>query len=82
LTVNNAGVTDQTPQAPALPKELPVMAVLGLTDPQDGDWGRLRGLQYSSLARVTQVRVISHVIAALAVIRIYFGDVHIAALVG
>ncbi len=58
------------------------MAVLGLSDPPSGDWGRLRGLQYSSLARVTQVRVISHVIAALAVIRVYYGTMHLAALVG
>jgi len=58
------------------------MAVLGLSDPSNGDWGRLRGLQYSSLARVTQVRVISHVIAALAAIRVYYGTVHLAALIG
>ncbi|MCC6925345.1 GGDEF and EAL domain-containing protein [Novosphingobium sp.] len=58
------------------------MAVLGLSDTQDGDWGRLRGLQYSSLARVTQVRVIAHVIAALAAMKVYFGTVHLAALLG
>ncbi|MDL2352288.1 MAG: EAL domain-containing protein [Pseudomonadota bacterium] len=58
------------------------MAVLGLADPADGDWGRLRGLQYSSLARVSQVRIVSHIVAALAAIRIYFGEVHIAALIG
>ncbi len=69
------------PAAIALPKTLPVMAVLGLTDPAVGDWGRLRGLQYSSLARVTQVRVVAHVVAALAAIKVFYGVVHVAALV-
>ena len=58
------------------------MAVLGLADPADGDWGRLRGLQYSSLARASQVRIVAHVVAALATIRVYFDSIHLAALVG
>ena len=57
------------------------MAVLGLNDPGDGDWARLRGLQYSSLARVTQARVLAHAIAALGVVRLYFGNLHIAILI-
>ncbi|HEX4848416.1 MAG TPA: PAS domain-containing protein, partial [Novosphingobium sp.] len=73
--------TDPTPSS-ALPKTLPVMAVLGLVDPADGDWGRLRGLQYSSLARVSQVRVLAHAIAALGVARLSFGEVHFAILLG
>ena len=44
------------------------MAVLGLTDPAEGDWGRLRGLQYSSLARNTVARGLAHGIAALGVV--------------
>ncbi|MFM5953036.1 MAG: putative bifunctional diguanylate cyclase/phosphodiesterase [Novosphingobium sp.] len=55
------------------------MAVLGLNDPGDGDWGRMRGLQYSSLARVSAARMLAHGIAALAVLRLYYGTVHIAA---
>ena len=70
------------PSSTALPKTLPVMAVLGLADPADGDWGRLRGLQYSSLARASQVRIVAHVVAALAVGMVYFGSVHFAALGG
>ena len=56
------------------------MAVLGLADPADGDWARLRGLQYSSLARATQLRVIANLIAAIAVVKVYYGAVHIALL--
>ncbi len=58
------------------------MAVLGLADPEGGDWARLRGLQYSSLAKVTQVRIFAHAIAALGVVRLCFGSIHIAALLG
>ena len=56
------------------------MAVLGLADPADGDWARLRGLQYSSLARATQLRVVANVIAAIAAVKVYYGAVHIALL--
>ncbi len=43
------------------------MAVLGLSDPTDGDWARLRGLQYSSLTKVTLARTLANGIAAVAV---------------
>ena len=69
------------PSSTALPKSLPVMAVLGLADPADGDWGRLRGLQYSSLARASQLRILSHLIAAFAVSMVYYNTVNLAALV-
>ncbi len=69
------------PSSTALPKSLPVMAVLGLADPADGDWGRLRGLQYSSLAQASQVRILSHLTAATAVSMVYFNTVNLAALV-
>jgi diguanylate cyclase (GGDEF)-like protein/PAS domain S-box-containing protein len=52
------------------------MAVLGLSDPGDGDWVRLRGLQYSSLARVTQARILAHSIAALGLVRLYYSSIH------
>ena len=56
------------------------MAVLGLNNPSDSDWGRLRGLQYSSLARATMTRIFAHAVAALAVARLYFDTVHSAVL--
>ncbi|WP_338468573.1 EAL domain-containing protein [Novosphingobium sp. ZN18A2] len=57
--------------ANTLPKRLPTLAILGVSDPQDGDWGRLRGLQYSSLARVTKARLLAHGLAALLVFQIF-----------
>ena len=52
------------------------MAVLGLADPGDGDWARLRGLQYSSLARVSRLRIAANLIAALAVVWLYISALH------
>ncbi len=54
------------------------MSVLGLSDASDGDWERLRGLQYSSLTRVTVPRLLANAIAAVAVAQIYFRVIHIA----
>ncbi len=64
----------RTPSTP-LPKDLPVLAVLGLTDPSDGDWSRLRGLQYSSLAKGSSARVAAHAVAAFVTVLLLFGQV-------
>lgn len=71
-----------TSPASALPRELPVMAVLGLASPSDADWSRLRGLQYSNLARVTKARILAQAVAGLGVCWLYSGSVHIAVLLG
>jgi diguanylate cyclase (GGDEF)-like protein/PAS domain S-box-containing protein len=70
------------PVSKSLPKVLPVMAVLGLNDPGEGDWARLRGLQYSSLAKTTLLRIAAHVAAAIGVFWIYYPFVHLALLGG
>jgi len=75
-------VNKNKPAPASLPKVLPTMAVLGLSDPKDGDWARLRGLQYSSLAKVTKTRVLAHGIAAVGVLQLYLQVVHPAALIG
>ncbi|MDE2567678.1 MAG: EAL domain-containing protein [Sphingomonadales bacterium] len=65
-----------------LPKQLSTSAVLGLSDPADGDWGRLRGLQYSSLVRVTKARLLAHGLAAMLVLDIFVKIVPMALLAG
>ena len=50
--------------------------MLGLSNPADGDWARLRGLQYSHLAEVTVFRIIAHLVAAVIVAWTYFGSVN------
>ncbi len=58
------------------------MAVLGLANPGDADWARLRGLQYSNLARVTKARILAQAVAGLGVCWLYLGNVHFALLLG
>ena len=70
------------PELSSLPKDLPVLAVLGLVDPPEGDWPRLRGMQYASLAKVTLARLIVHGIAAVATVQIFMGQVMLMALIG
>ena len=67
---------NQTTSA-SLPRDLPVMAVLGLNEPGDADWARLRGLQYSSLSNVTRLRVLAHVVAAVGVARLYYDSISV-----
>lgn len=66
---------------PRSDNKLPVLAVIGLQEPVEGDWGRLRGLQYSSLAKLTFARLFGHAIAALLVLQIYAAQVHAVALI-
>ena len=54
--------------------------MLGLNDSAEGDWGRLRGLQYSGLARLTRPRLAAHGLAALLVVQALAGAVHLAIL--
>jgi len=58
------------------------MAVLGLADPAEGDWGRLRGEQYAGLARLASARLAAHALAALLVIQTLAGVIHIVILLG
>jgi len=75
-------VKTRPPEIATLPKDLPILAVLGLTQPPEGDWGRLRGLQYASLARVTVARIIAHGIAAIATVQIFVGSIWFLVLIG
>lgn len=68
---------------------MPLLAILGLQDPEGGDWARLRGLQYAQLIRTSRLRIIVHALCALLAVAIYAGKapwwliaVFAAALVG
>jgi len=75
--------TRSTPNK-AFPRELPVLAVLGLSDPVDGnaegDWPRLRGMQYATLRRAASTRIITHVAAALAAAMLLLGKIPLPAI--
>lgn len=49
--------------------------MLGLSDKGDVEWARLRGLQYSSLAKIAFYRVFSHALLAVFVALIYLDSV-------
>src|ERR1700712_4824543 len=61
----------------SLADNLSIRAVLGMTDPSNGDWARLRGLQYSGLARVSRQRILAHIIAAIATILIFAQTINV-----
>ena len=78
----STGVNARSLQSKALPKELPLLAVLGLSDPGDGDWPRLRGLQYASLGDAAMIRIATQAAGILAVMALLRGHVHIAVILG
>ncbi len=60
---------------PKLPLRLPVLQIVGLQDPDEGDWARLRALQYSQLHRVALKRGICHALAAIVTVSIFRTEV-------
>ncbi|WP_419144944.1 putative bifunctional diguanylate cyclase/phosphodiesterase [Novosphingobium album (ex Hu et al. 2023)] len=66
----------------ALPTALPALAVLGLTDPVNGDWARLRGLQYASLGSAAFLRIATQGSAVLAAAALLVHHVHMGAILG
>lgn len=65
-----------------LPKDLTVLDVLGLSDRGTDEWARLRGFQYSQLARVAHSRLMTQAIAAAVVVWLFHGVVGYAMLAG
>ncbi|MFZ9395707.1 MAG: putative bifunctional diguanylate cyclase/phosphodiesterase [Erythrobacter sp.] len=57
-----------------MPATLPVAALLGLSDPGGHDWPRLRGFQYAAIARLTYVRMGSHLVMAACAVFILLGS--------
>ncbi|MBU2587181.1 MAG: EAL domain-containing protein [Alphaproteobacteria bacterium] len=57
--------------APVHPAQMPIADVLGFSDRGDVDWARLRGLQYSALAKLAFYRIIMQSLLALFVFQIY-----------
>lgn len=59
----------------SLPTVFPVLAVIGLTEPKDGDWNRLRGMQYASLAHSIVPRIMAQSIAGSLTALVYMGHI-------
>lgn len=52
-------------------EELPISAVLGLSEKGDIDWQRLRGLQYAALSRLTYYRALVHAVLGIFVAQMF-----------
>ncbi len=61
---------------------LSIKTVLGLADPDRGDWGRLRADQLGSVSRMSIARIAAIMLAAGLLIQLYWGHVNAVALGG
>ncbi len=60
---------------PSLPLQMSFLQVIGLRDPGEGDWARLRTLQYSELHKVSIIRIAAHGLAASLVVALYLNTI-------
>ena len=61
---------------PQLPLRLSNLAVIGVTQPQEGSWARLRALQYPRLERMALSRFLAHAIALFLTFSIFWNKVN------
>ena len=67
---------------PKLPLRLSVLQIIGLKDPDEGNWSRLRALQYAQLHKVQLTRAIAHALAVVTTVSLFLGKVPVVMLVG
>jgi diguanylate cyclase (GGDEF)-like protein/PAS domain S-box-containing protein len=73
-------VTDRSNPPSQLPADMPILALLGLRDPENGDWNRLRALQFSQINETARLRVLVHAVCAIIAITTYIGKAPVALL--
>lgn len=61
----------------SIERELPVSAVLGLSDEGQADWPRLRGLEPHDLSRLTVHRFYAHAILGVFAAQLFLGAVNV-----
>jgi diguanylate cyclase (GGDEF)-like protein/PAS domain S-box-containing protein len=67
-------VTQNYTGLPSLPLRLSAQQIVGVKDPDEGEWSRLRALQYRELHRFSGLRVGAHMLAAAMAITVLLGD--------
>jgi diguanylate cyclase (GGDEF)-like protein/PAS domain S-box-containing protein len=60
---------------PQLPLSLSAVELLGLKDPRQGSWSRVRALQYEALHKASSFRIAGHVLAALSAVMLFYDKV-------
>ena len=66
-------MSDRKTPAPDVHADIPLLAILGLKDPEGADWSRLRGLQYAQLLSTVRQRMAVHAVCAVLALVIYAG---------
>ena len=73
-------MTDSHSELPQLPLKLPLLALIGIRDPEQGSWAALRAIQYAQIHRLSRSRALAHVMSAFVTVGLFFGKVPALAL--
>ena len=68
-------MTDAHSNLPQLPLELPLLALIGLRDPEEGDWAALRAIQYAQIYRLSRSRALAHAMGVIITVGLFIGKV-------
>lgn len=60
-----------------LPKVIPLRVLLGLSDPDGVDWGRIRALQFNGNNQHSLLKIVSAVVCGLLIVQLGIGEVNI-----
>ena len=60
-------------ELPTLPLRLSPLQILGLRNPSEGDWARLRALQYAEIHTVAPLRIGSQALAGAVAVSLFVG---------
>jgi len=68
-------VTANHSELPTLPLRLSPLQILGLKNPSEGDWARLRALQYAEIHTVAPLRIGSQGLAGAVAVSLFTGEI-------
>jgi diguanylate cyclase (GGDEF)-like protein/PAS domain S-box-containing protein len=60
-----------------LPRVIPLSVLLGLSDPQGVDWGRIRALQFNGNNQHSLLKIVSAIVCGLLIVQLGIGQVNI-----
>jgi diguanylate cyclase (GGDEF)-like protein/PAS domain S-box-containing protein len=73
-------VTDSHSDLPQLPLDLPLLALIGLRNPPQGDWAALRAIQYAQIHQLSRSRALAHAMGVIITVGLFLGKVPIVIL--
>ena len=60
-----------------LPREIPLSVLIGLTDPEGIDWGRIRALQFNGIHQHNLLKIVSAIVCGILTVQWGLGHVNI-----